>query len=546
MFKNKYPWPVIVGPAVTLVTGFGFTWDPLNPVKLLVLSCFAAVALSQLIRKRLSLKTAGLSPLLVTSSLFLVGLSIPLLFADSPLSQQLYGVSGRNLGFFHYVFLTLILLGSAQISKKSTIDKFLSLLIITGSIESFIGISQHFGFDILSKSSQGFLISGTLGNSNYFSSFLAFSVIGLFFSLSKRRSITSTLGICSLIFLHLYAVIVSGATQGMVLILFGALAFFIYLIFLKSRLLGAGSLVFAVLACGFGVAGVLQKGPFAPYLYQPSVTFRGDYWRAGLNMFKHHWFTGVGLDSYGDYYRLFRDQTAASRRLTGSYPNSAHNLVLDLASTGGVILLIAYIATLVLVILDIAKVIRDKSEVNSSYVALVVTWVAFNLQSIISINVSSLAIWGWVSSGLLLGFRPNTSEIVVNSRLERRKGKIFSRVTSGPCLAICLLVITPLMLKDLSLASSSKSGVPSRISNSVLKFPRDPEQIDAMAEAYNGIGQEREALAMAQNAVKTNSRNFRGWEIIFRSSLASQGDREIALLNLSELDPFFTPPTVAP
>ena len=67
--------------------------------------------------------------------------------------------------------------------------------------------------------------------------------------------------------------------------------------------LGVGILGFIALM------GALQKGPLTKLIYKTSVSLRGEYWQAGWNMAKEFPLTGVGMDSYGDWYRRARDAT---------------------------------------------------------------------------------------------------------------------------------------------------------------------------------------------------------------------------------------------
>jgi hypothetical protein len=106
---------------------------------------------------------------------------------------------------------------------------------------------------------------------------------------------------------------------------------------------------------------------------------------------------------------------------------------------------------------------------------------------------------------------------------------------------IPIISVTPLIVKDLHLGHTSKTGIASEISKSVLKFPRDVEQIAAVAAAYNGIGFESEALSLANLAVVENQNSFRAWELIARNRFATIADRNYALGKMKQIDPRFTP-----
>ena len=71
-----------------------------------------------------------------------------------------------------------------------------------------------------------------------------------------------------------------------------------------------------------------------------------------------HPFTGVGLDSYGDWYRVSRTLAATLRRGPDITSNAAHNVFLDFSSNGGFPLLIAYLLILGLSLVSAIRVVR--------------------------------------------------------------------------------------------------------------------------------------------------------------------------------------------
>jgi O-antigen ligase len=119
-------------------------------------------------------------------------------------------------------------------------------------------------------------------------------------------------------------------------------------------------------------------------------------------MFQENWLHGVGLDSYGDYFRMYRDTIAANRRGLDVFSNSAHNIFIDLAATGGIVLLLSYLSIVGLVVFSVLRTFKSSTDVSLEFKILVILWIAFNMQTLISINVPSLAIWGWIFSGLIL------------------------------------------------------------------------------------------------------------------------------------------------
>jgi hypothetical protein len=92
---------------VTLALGLEITYDNINVVKLLVLGIFGGFAFAQILNVVSGAPRVLLLPRFLVAFTFLFGLIVPLIFSDSPVAQQIYGVSGRQLGFLHYLFLLI-------------------------------------------------------------------------------------------------------------------------------------------------------------------------------------------------------------------------------------------------------------------------------------------------------------------------------------------------------------------------------------------------------------------------------------------------------
>ncbi len=255
-------------------------------------------------------------------------------------------------------------------------------------------------------------------------------------------------------------------------------------------------------------------------------------------MFSENWIYGVGLDSYGDYYRMYRDSTSTNRRGLDIYSNSAHNLFIDLASTGGVILLVGYLAILGTVSLSIFRTFRVSSNITLEYKILIILWLAFNLQTLISINVSALAIWGWIFSGLILAYSDEGKKSQILNDKRMKKGKSYL-VISSICCAICVAFVSPLIGRDVKLNNAISKNDFSQITQAVLTFPRDADQIARIAAALGKANLEQESLDLAKEAVSENLNSSKAWQVIAKSSLATQIERDQAVKALTVLDPFY-------
>jgi tetratricopeptide (TPR) repeat protein len=161
---------------------------------------------------------------------------------------------------------------------------------------------------------------------------------------------------------------------------------------------------------------MLQKGPLASYLYKDSVSVRGFYWRAAVNMLQNNIFTGVGLDRYGAYFKLYREAEYPLKYGFNINNNNAHNVFLQFFATGGVLLGLSYLVLCAAVFILGLRLIRNsEKELRSITITLLSAWIAFQSQSLISIDSIGLSIWGWIISGAILGLARNNGKFIFNS-----------------------------------------------------------------------------------------------------------------------------------
>jgi O-antigen ligase len=531
-------WAVFSGPLVTLALGLGWTFDQVNTIKLLTLGFVAGFAAAEFIlvaRKSPKILT---SAVFIVGMLFLMGLLTPLLLSGSPAAQQIYGTSGRYLGFLHYFFLLLIFLGFSTLNARVIWPKILKSVALLGTFEAIYGCLQLLGLDIFPWENPNKWVFGTFGNPNYLSSFLAISATATaYVTIVEKVTTIKFLWIASALF-QIVVILFSNSSQGLILVAFGLFATMIILIFQRSRILGGVWFSFGCLMALLATLGIFQYGPLAKFVYQDSVSYRGDYWRAGIRMFREHWVTGVGLDSYGDYYRMYRDSTAASRRGLDMVSNSAHNLFIDLAATGGIILLVGYLLIFGLVSLSIFCAFRSGTRITFEYKILIVLWLAFNLQTLISINVPALGVWGWIFSGLILAYsnEGEYSEMLRTRSGKKRKNHLF---ISSVCCAISVALVSPLISRDAKLNDALSLNDPLRVTQAILSFPRNADQIAQMAMAFNDAGLGKESLELAWKAISENYNSPRAWQIVLESPMTNPDEKDKAKEVLKILDPFY-------
>jgi O-antigen ligase len=532
-------WVAVAGPVVTIAFSPTVTYEPFDNVKLLLLGVFAGIGLSRFITLIKGKRTKQLRVVAAAIGLFYSALFIPMVFSQAPLSQQIFGVAGRSLGFLHYFFLGLILLGALIETRDSAISNFLKGLTLTGLFEAFYGILQYLKLDPVNWENENNWVFGTFGNPNFLSAFVGISVsASLFMYFQNQSSRWKLLNVTNVVLGTTMAAL-SDSIQGLVLIAVSVTILVIVSTFLKSKLLGIVISLASALSFVVAILGIFQIGPLTRFLYQDSTSFRGDYWRAGIAMVKENIFTGVGLDSYGDYYRQFRDATAGQRGLD-IYSDSAHNLFIDLAATGGLLLLISYLFINVLVVFSISRTIKSSDQLKIESLALPIIWLTFQIQTLISINVSSLAIWGWTTAGLILSqstvsLADSKTSDVGRRRVKKIKSK--NGLMTATLAIVFVIFVFPLLRSDLRLGSALQSTNSNDLISTVSSWPRSCFLMAKAEEAYSEAAAPDLALQISLKSVESNPRCFDSWRHISENPKATKDQQEEAFSRMRALDP---------
>jgi O-antigen ligase len=537
---KRLNWIAVSGPLITLAFSPSLTYEPFDNVKLALLGVCAGIGISKFISAVKAGQAKNLKMLTYVVSLFVIALLVPLFLSGAPFSQQIYGVAGRSLGLLHYLFLACILLGAATEVRDKVLESFFKALTITGVIESFYGLVQYLKLDPITWENQGNWVFGTFGNPNFLSAFIGVSVsASLFLVFQKSSPKWRTFNLANIL-LGIAIAALSDSIQGLVLIAVSVSILVLIKVYIKSKSLGIFASFGFVSIITTAILGILQIGPLAKFLYQESTTYRGDYWRAGIRMARAHLITGVGLDSYGDYYRQYRDATAGQRRGLDLYSDSSHNLLIDLASTGGLLLLISYLALNVLVIRSIIKICKVSSAIKVESFALPIVWIAFQIQTLISINVSSLAIWGWLAAGLLIsGSNQLIAEVPnkVSGKGRLTKSTASIEIQTISLASAFLIMVLPLLSKDVQIGSAVKSTSATELKQTVTSWPRSCYFMAKAEEAYTNAGGFDLSLEISIKSVESNPRCFASWRHISENPNASSVQKEQALKKMSSLDP---------
>jgi hypothetical protein len=217
-----------------------------------------------------------------------------------------FGDNMRKNGYLSYIALGVFFIVSAMYIKISNLVTFYKFILITAFVVGGYGMLQISGNDFIPWSSSGMAIFSTFGNSNFAGSamaILAIIMLGGSYSYRKNTILAATSFLAFI--LLIITIFPTNARQGLLLLFFGLGSLLIVLIYNYNKTLGRASIIFAFVGFIFSILGMLQIGPLEKLLYKDSVSVRGYYWRAGINMFRDNLWFGVGLDNYGTFFKQY-------------------------------------------------------------------------------------------------------------------------------------------------------------------------------------------------------------------------------------------------
>ena len=531
--------------ATTLLVTPWWSLDPINPIKMLVVVPVGFMCLSLILANRKSVSWDRYKVVLGLSATFIFWQLLVVLISGGETNQQLFGSYGRNTGFITYLAFSLVFIGSVLASNSELHKRFVIAPFVVGTLSLIYGAIQAGGADPISWVNPYSPVFGFLGNPNFQSSLLGVLGAVAFAQLFVKGLKIQYKGLIGIYFLAtLFIIKETASQQGFLVLALGiGVVTGIYCV-QRSRSLGISYGLLSVLGFFVVLFGTLNKGPLASLLYKDSVTYRGDYWQAGWKMTVDHPLFGVGMDSYGDWYRRSRTLAATLRRGPETTSNAAHNVFLDISSYGGFPLLVIYVALMALVVISAIKVLKRSKDFNPVFAGFVGGWVAFQAQSIISINQIGLAIWGWVLSGLIIGYEINTRNVVVETVV--KKGRVAGKPAQSSASSVVALFIAfvlgvlagmPPYVASAKYKSALETSNPTIIQQAAYIWPIDPSRMIQVAGTLNDNKLEAQGLEVALDATEKFPDNFFVWANLDLMKRATAEQKAEALAQMKRLDP---------
>ncbi len=537
----------IGAPLVTILVLTGNVSDPVNTPKLFLLGSLAFGLLAMWTANKENFHGPSLkSPFTVLVFIFIGWSTVAALRSESPFSQNFYGVYGRNTGLLAYTSLAICALVLSRLELMSSVEVITRGFLFAGIVNviycAWVGI---FG-DFIGWNNPYKAILGTFGNPNFISSFLGMfltAASAFFITLNKRLKLAYFI----LAPILIWELLEANSLQGIVVAVVGVwliTSYWLYANFVKklyATLFFAAGLGIG----GLGLLGVIGKGPLLGVMAQPTVALREQYWFAAWRMGTNHPIFGVGLDTYGDWYRRMRGEGALINPGPNVVTNVAHNVYLDFLASGGFPLLASYMAITLIGVSSILRVLRRRECFNPYFGAVAGLWATYHLQSLISINQIGLAIWGWIATGLLVSYskiKPAELSSNVNAKtVKSENSQAFSPGIRGYLgLVVGALIAIPPLSADIKWMTALKAQDVESLEKSLAGnyfAPLSSMRLAQAAQTLERSGLSDLAIKYARIGIIHNPNYDDAWETIYYMKLATTEEKAMARQKLIELDP---------
>jgi hypothetical protein len=188
-----------------------------------------------------------------------------------------------------------------------------------------------------------------------------------------------------------------------------------------------------------------------------------------------------------------------------------------------------------------------QKDFNFVKVGLIVTWICYQVQSIISINQIGLAVWGWVTGGALIAYEFSTraSQGEESSRLVSRKAiknnpLISAQMLAGLGMVVGVLIAIPPLSGDIKWREALKSQNADLVTAALTPSYMSPASSNLYINATQIFEQsDLPALAYKYGKLSTefNPDHFDSWRFLYSLKNSTPEDRKLAKENMIRLDP---------
>ena len=458
---------------------------------------------------------------------------IQLFFGPAGLERTLWGAYSRANGAVSYLSIIILAITILVSARLTNINRVFQILLVTLILNTIYGYLQLSGNDFVNWVNPYNPIIGTLGNPNFSSSILGLtSLATLVYATFASKSNYLRISLAALAVSGVALAYLTESIQGPISFAVGLTVAIVGALWIaKKRAIFYSLSAFAISGGTFLIISMYGYGPLGTALNQYTLRLRFRYWQAAIEMMQNHPWLGVGVDSYGEYFRRSKPLALILSNGPELMTNNAHSTPFQLGATLGVPFFLIYIALQIYVILRFVKAFKDPSTNAKPLLGLFAIWVAFQLQSLISLDQLGLSIWGWVLGAAIIGLSFEGQSVEEHPQVKGPKkterGKATTKEVAPaflkPGIAIgailgFLIALIP-MRADLDMKAAmetpwsqeDEASKQTRLANltaSIKTLEHDPTYVSqAITEVYK-MGKIEEGLTLAKEGAALHPESF--------------------------------------
>ena len=188
---------------------------------------------------------------------------------------------------------------------------------------------------------------------------------------------------------------------------------------------------------------------------------------------------------------------------------------------------------------------KRNTEFDVVFATIVAAWVAYQAQSLISINQLGLGVWGWSLSGLIIGYELNTrpDEMEANPKTVRRgkapaqKISALAVITTFIAIRAGIAAALPPYVAANKFYVALKSGDAEVIQPAAYLKPYDRARFAYVAQLLQENKLESRAIAVLRDATEIYPDSMELWRRWSTIPSASPVDVARALAEMKRIDP---------
>ncbi|QBI20823.1 hypothetical protein ER308_15435 [Egibacter rhizosphaerae] len=438
----------------------------------------------------------------------------------------LWGPVDRGSGLLLYLALLIVLLATPPLLDVVGVRRVIHAMLAAAGVVTAYAALQGIGVDPLGWRTD-FPQVATLGNPNFVSALLGIAVpLAAYTALRAELASRVRVGAGVLAVAAFAVAAWTGSVQGPIAAGGGlGLLLVVWLVDrggARARAAAGGVIALGAVGVVAIVAGLAGVGPASFLATQAAIGPRLFYWEAALGMLRDASVLGQGFAMYPSYYRTYRPEGAAEEHGLDLTNDAAHSVPLEMLAQGGILLGLAYAAFVIAVAFVLARgVLGASGDRRLLLGGLGGAWLAYQAQSVVSIDVPPLALWHWVLAGLIVVVAGPVGSWAVPREPTSARGRAWQQrrgvsqllgVALGAVLTVAALA--PLWADHLAGEASARveagdvPGAREAINGATSVVPGRPDYWIIAAQAELGMGNEQGALDRFRDAISADPRDW--------------------------------------